>query len=189
MDASIVVVEQVHKKLEAAQTGAGAHRAIRAALHEVSGPAFFALLVTAVGVSADPCFGWTGGPVVRSRWRGPRPSPSWSPRFSAVTLDPALRLYAGGLVSHRRRGPNRRHALSAALIRAYTPVVEFALRHKGLVLGSGHGRGRGDDPGLLRIGTELMPPLDEGVLLYMPSTMPGISIAEATRLLRARTGF
>ena len=71
------------------------------------------------------------------------------------------------------------------MIRAYTPVVEFALRHKRLVLAGVLVAGAVTIPIWSRIGTELMPPLDEGVILYMPSTMPGISIAEATRLLQS----
>ena len=69
VDASIVVVEQVHKKLEL-QTGPGVHRAIRAALHEVSGPAFFALSGHWRGVSSDSCPRWTGGAAVRTAGLG-----------------------------------------------------------------------------------------------------------------------
>ena len=91
MDASIVVVEQVHKKLEL-QTGAGAQRAIRAALHEVSGPAFFALLVT--GVAFLPILALDGQ---EGRLFAPL---AWAKTIAiliaailAVTLDPALRLW------------------------------------------------------------------------------------------------
>ena len=88
-----------------------------------------------------------------------------------VSLDSAARIHSSS---------------ELALIRAYTPVVEFALRHKRLTLGGGRRGGRRDDSRAgSRIGTELMPPLDEGVILYMPSTMPGISMAEATRLLQS----
>ena len=58
-------------------------------------------------------------------------------------------------------------------------MVNFALRHKWLVLGAAVVAVAVTVPPLLRIGTELMPPLDEGAILYMPSTMPGISMAEA----------
>ncbi len=52
-------------------------------------------------------------------------------------------------------------------------MVHFALRHKRLILGAAVVAVAMTLPASLRIGTELMPPLDEGVILYMPSTMPG----------------
>jgi Cu(I)/Ag(I) efflux system membrane protein CusA/SilA len=182
VDASIVVVEQVHKKLEL-QTGSGVNRAIRAALHEVSGPAFFALLVT--GVAFLPILALDGQ---EGRLFAPL---AWAKTIAiliaailAVTLDPALRLWLADWFPSTVR-PEATHRLSAALIRAYTPVVQLALRHKRLMLGAVVAVGAVTLPVASRLRTELMPPLDEGVILYMPSTMAGISITEASRLLRS----
>jgi Cu(I)/Ag(I) efflux system membrane protein CusA/SilA len=182
VDASIVVVEQVHKKLEL-QSASGAHRAIRAALHEVSSPAFFALLVT--GVAFVPILALDGQ---EGRLFAPL---AWAKTIAiliaailAVTLDPALRMWLADWLPSATR-PESTHRLSVALIGAYTPVVKFALRHQRLMLGAAVIAGALTLPAFLRFRSELMPPLDEGVILYMPSTMQGISIAEASRLLQS----
>src|SRR5207248_1004718 len=118
----------------------------------------------------------------------------------AITLDPALRvslthvrefhwrpewlgraaqaLFAGRIHSEDR------HPLSRALIRVYEPVALWALRHKAAVLGGALAAVLLTVPAYLRLGSEFMPPLDEGALFYMPTTMPGISIGEAQRVLQ-----
>ncbi len=182
VDASIVVVEQVHRKLELRRDG-NAAGAIRAALNEVCGPAFFALLVTAVAFLPILALDGQEGRLFQPL--------AWAKTLTilvaailAVTLDPALRLYLADWLPGSVR-PESSHRLSSAMIRAYTPVVEFALRHKRIVLSGVVLAGAMTIPVWPRIGTELLPPLDEGVLLYMPSAMPGISITEAARLLRS----
>jgi Cu(I)/Ag(I) efflux system membrane protein CusA/SilA len=181
VDASIVVVEQVHKKLEL-RKGGGVQGAILAALDEVCQPAFFALLVTGIAflpiLALDGQEGRLFGPLV------------WAKTLTivvaallTVTLDPALRLFLADWLPASTK-PESYHFLSSILIRAYSPVVEFALQYKRMVLTTVILAAAVSVPIWPRIGTELMPPLDEGVLLYMPSTMPGISIAESTRLLR-----
>jgi Cu(I)/Ag(I) efflux system membrane protein CusA/SilA len=180
VDASIVVVEQVHKKLELRGSDTAA-TAVRTALDEVCGPAFFALLVTAVAFLPILALDGQEGRLFQPL--------AWAKTLTifvaailAVTFDPALRLCLADWLPSSVR-PESTHVLSSLMIRAYTPVVEFALRHKRIVLASVVVAGVLTIPVWPRIGTELMPPLDEGVLLYMPSTMPGISISEATRLL------
>jgi Cu(I)/Ag(I) efflux system membrane protein CusA/SilA len=182
VDASIIVVEQVHKKLEL-RGARDTESVIRAALDEVSGPAFFALLVTAAGFLPILLLDGQEGRLFQPL--------AWAKTLTilvaailAVTLDPALRLWLAEWLPNSAK-PESRHALSAALVRTYTPVVEWALGHKQAVLAGVILAGVVTIPVWPRIGTELMPPLDEGVLLYMPSTMPGISIAEATRVLRS----
>jgi copper/silver efflux system protein len=118
----------------------------------------------------------------------------------AITLDPALRLtlarfgrrewgpqWWGRLMSFALRGEIRqeeRHPLSRLLIRIYQPALEHALRHKGLVAAVALAAAAATVPVYRLLGNEFVPPLDEGVLLYMPSTVPGISITEAKRLLQ-----
>ena len=77
-----------------------------------------------------------------------------------------------------------KHPISRVLMRIYEPAVEWTLRHKWLVVGSAVALVIITIPVFLQLGSEFMPPLDEGAILYMPSTMPGISIAEAQRLLQ-----
>jgi Cu(I)/Ag(I) efflux system membrane protein CusA/SilA len=182
VDASIVVVEQVHKKLER-QTAGSLNRAIHAALHEVSGPAFLALLVTAVAflpiLALDGQEGRLFAPLALAKTIAILVA-----AVLTVTLDPALRLWLADWLPSAAR-PESTHRLSAALIRGYAPVVRFALGHKRLMLGAAVAAGALTIPAIWGLRTELMPPLDEGVILYMPSTLPGISIAEASRLLQS----
>ena len=76
------------------------------------------------------------------------------------------------------------HPLSRLLIRLYQPALLHALRHKGFVAAVVLIAAALTIPVYRRLGTEFIPPLDEGVLLYMPSTVSGISITEAKRLLQ-----
>ena len=77
-----------------------------------------------------------------------------------------------------------KHPISRILIRLYEPAVEWTLRHRWIVVGAAVALVLITIPVFLQLGSEFMPPLDEGAILYMPSTMPGISIAEAQRLLQ-----
>src|SRR4029078_13551796 len=77
------------------------------------------------------------------------------------------------------------HPISRVLMRLYAPVATWALRRTGLVLAAAGLLVVGTTPLAGRLGAEFMPPLDEGTLFYMPTTMPGISIGEAQRLLQA----
>jgi Cu(I)/Ag(I) efflux system membrane protein CusA/SilA len=80
--------------------------------------------------------------------------------------------------------PEEAHPLSRLLIRAYEPALKYALRHKTLVAAMVLIAAAVTVPVYRRLGAEFVPPLDEGVLLYMPSTAPGISVTEAKRLLQ-----
>ena len=70
------------------------------------------------------------------------------------------------------------------LIRLYEPVVTWSLRRKWAIIGGALVLVILTIPAYLSIGSEFMPPLEEGSILYMPSTMPGISLAEAQKLLQ-----
>ena len=118
----------------------------------------------------------------------------------AITLDPALRI----LLTHVRTFGFRpawlcrlanaalvgrihseeKHPVSRFLIRIYEPVVKWSLRRKWAVIGVSVVLLLATVPIFRRLGSEFMPPLDEGTLFYMPSTMPGISISEAQKLLQ-----
>src|SRR5205807_689420 len=119
----------------------------------------------------------------------------------AITLDPALRLL---LIRVRRfdfrpawicRATNavavgtihseEKHPISRRLIRAYEPIANWSLRRPWIVVGIAVAALIATVPVYQRLGSEFMPPLDEGTIFYMPSTMPGISIANAEKLLRS----
>ena len=118
----------------------------------------------------------------------------------ALTFDPALRL----LLSHGRRvnfrppwarnwanallsgtiHPEEQHPISGRLMRLYEPVVAWALRNRWIVLGTALALILITVPAYFSLGSEFMPPADEGTILYMPTTMPGISVAQAQSLLQ-----
>jgi Cu(I)/Ag(I) efflux system membrane protein CusA/SilA len=81
------------------------------------------------------------------------------------------------------------HPVSRFLHRIYEPVCEWSLRRKWVVIGIAVGMMAATVPVFLSLGSEFMPSLDEGSLFYMPSTMPGISITEAQRLLQLTDGL
>ncbi|HZX65486.1 MAG TPA: CusA/CzcA family heavy metal efflux RND transporter, partial [Myxococcales bacterium] len=202
VDAAIVVVEQTHKKLEVWERNGrrGDHRAvIIEAVKEVGGPGFFALLV--IGVSFLPILaleaqeGRLFKPLAYTKTLT-----MLIAAVLAITLDPALRLLftrvkpfsfksrlltrAANAVAVGTIKQEENHPLSRALMRVYEPVVAWALKRGTLVIAGAVTLVVLTIPIYRQLGSEFMPPLDEGSLLYMPTTMPGISIAEAQKLLR-----
>jgi Cu(I)/Ag(I) efflux system membrane protein CusA/SilA len=184
VDASIVVVEQTHKKLELwDRTGRREDHesVIISAVKEVGGPSFFALLVIAVSflpvLTLEAQEGRLFKPLAYTKTLCMVVA-----AILAVTLDPALRLL---VMRYGRIRSEESHPVSRVLIRVYEPVAAWSLRHTGLVLAGAAALVLATVPVFTRLGAEFMPPLDEGTLLYMPSTMPGISIGDASRLLQA----
>src|SRR5665811_226164 len=78
------------------------------------------------------------------------------------------------------------HPISKILIRLYAPVCELALRWKWLVIAGAVALVVVTVPVFERLGSEFMPPLDEGSLMYMPSTLPGISVTQAQQLMQVQ---
>jgi len=78
----------------------------------------------------------------------------------------------------------KKHPISRALIRLYEPVVNWSLKRKGIVISGALLLMIATVPVYFKLGSEYVPPLEEGSILYMPTTMPGISITEAKRLLQ-----
>jgi len=118
----------------------------------------------------------------------------------AITLDPALRLLftrvrrfefrpawlcrASNAVLVGQIHSEEKHPISRFLGRLYEPVVRWSLRWKRAVIGGAIALVLVTVPVFVQLGSEFMPPLDEGALFYMPTTMPGISITEAQTLLQ-----
>ncbi len=186
VDASIILIENIHQHLERWEAAGrpegrpGQVQQIVAAMQEVGPSLFFALLV--ITVAFLPVFTLEG-----TEGRLFRPlafTKTWSMGFSAVlavTLAPALAVL---LI----RGKIRREAdnpLNRWLIRAYAPVVRFVVDHRLAVIGTAVALLVLSLPAWFRLGQEFMPPLNEGVILYMPTAPPGMSIATASRTLQA----
>ena len=77
-----------------------------------------------------------------------------------------------------------KHPISRVLIRLYEPVASWTLRRKWIVIAAALAMVIVTIPVFMHLGSEFMPPLEEGSILYMPSTMPGISIIEAQKVLQ-----
>ncbi|MCW5968669.1 MAG: efflux RND transporter permease subunit [Blastocatellales bacterium] len=204
VDSSIVIIEQTHKKLEdwIARGRPGHFKdVVISAAKEVGPPSFFSLLVIAVAFT--PIF------ALESQ-EGRLFKPLAFTKISAiaaaallsVTLVPAIivLLVRPQQFDFRPRWlcrlanriiigkihPEEKHPLSRLLKRLYRPVVEFVLRFQWPVVIAALLIIAATIPIYLRLGSEFMPPLDEGVLLYMPTTMPGISVTEAQRILQTQ---
>ena len=205
IDASVVIVEQIHKKLEhwQAEGQPGSRSAVLlSAIKEVGGPSFFALLV--IAVSFLPVF-----TLEAQEGRLFKPL-AFTKNFAmaiaavlAITLVPAIvgvlftrtrpfafwpkwvsRLVSAVAVGKIHSEEN--HPISRPLMKLYHPVVEFVLEHKWKTIVLAILAMAVTVPIFFKLGSEFMPPLDEGTLLYMPSTLPGISVTEATRLLQVQ---
>jgi len=202
VDAAIVVVEQTHKKLEQWEAGGrrgSATRVIINAVKEVGGPSFFSLLV--IAISFLPIFA-----LQAQEGRLFKPL-AFTKNFSmaiaaalAITLDPAMRLLftraepfyfrprwlarATNAVLVGKIHNEERHPISRFLMSIYQPAVRFALNHKWFILAAALLIALATIPIYQKLGSEFMPPLNEGTILYMPITLPGISITEADKYLQ-----
>jgi Cu(I)/Ag(I) efflux system membrane protein CusA/SilA len=202
VDAAIVVVEQTYKKLELHERAGNPfsyEAVILEAVREVAGPTFFALLVIAVAFLPVLVLEGQEGKLFRPLVYA-KSFALLGAAILALTLDPALRLLLVQKRSHlgdksnayhRVRnwlmgGSLRRedeHPIMGPLMRIYDPVLRWTLRWKWQVIAGAGVLVLLTVPAALSLGSELMPRVEEGSLLYMPSTMPGISIAEAQKLL------
>jgi Cu(I)/Ag(I) efflux system membrane protein CusA/SilA len=202
VDAAVVVVEQTHKKLEHwnAEGRPGDYRTVViSAVKEVGGPSFFALLVIAISFLPVFTLGAQEGRLFKPL--------AFTKNFAmaiaavlAITLDPAMRLLftrvdnftfrpkwlakiVNGLLVGKIHSEDH-HPISRPLMKLYHPVVEFVLEHKWKTIAVAVIALGLTVPVFFKLGSEFMPPLDEGTLLYMPTTLPGMSVTEASRLLQ-----
>src|SRR5690348_18292256 len=120
----------------------------------------------------------------------------------AITLDPAMRMLftrvdpftfrprwlarAASAVLVGKYRSEERHPISRFLHRLYEPPCRFVLRHAKATVAVALLLVVATVPVYLKLGSEFMPPLDEGTLLYMPTTLPGMSVGEAQGLLQTQ---
>jgi len=204
VDAAIVVVEQTHKKLEEwERTGRHEdyHRVVINAVKEVGGPSFFALLVIAVSfmpvLTLEAQEGRLFKPLAYTK-----NLTMIVAAVLAITLDPAMRLLFTHMNNFQFRPrflarvanavlvgkihSEEHHPISKVLIRLYEPVCAWTLRWKYLVIAGAIAMVVLTIPIYQRLGSEFMPPLDEGTLLFMPSTLPGLSVTEAQKVMQVQ---
>ncbi len=181
VDAEIVMIEACHKKLEHAPPDLSTKeraKLLAEAAKEVTPAIFFSLLI--VAASFIPVFGLTGqaGRLFRPL-AFTKTFVMLSAALLSITLAPALR----DLLLRGKVKSEADHPVSRTIIRLYEPFVYVALRRPITTLAIGAFAIASAIPLYLRLGSEFMPPLNEGDLLYMPTTLPGISIEEAKRQL------
>ena len=181
VDAEIVMIEACHKRLEHAPDDLSAKdraKLLHEAAKEVTPAIFFSLLI--IAVSFLPVFGLNGqaGRLFRPL-AFMKTFVMLSAAILSVTLAPALRDI---LLKGRVRSEDN-HPVSRLIRRVYAPFVHIALHRPITTLAIGVFAVLSAIPIYLRLGTEFMPALDEGDILYMPTTLPNISIEEGKRQL------
>jgi len=181
IDASIVIVENGYRHLsEAGSVNQKQRRQILIDAAKQVGPAlFFSLLI--IAVSFLPVF-----LLEAQEGRMFRPL-AWTKTLSvafssllAITVVPALMLY---FISGKLR-PESQNPFSRISQAIYLPILRFALRHRWLTIAVNLIFLAITIPLALRLGSQFMPPLYEGSSLYMPTSLPGIGITQATQLLQ-----
>lgn len=203
-DGAIVEMENAYKRLEQWVEGGkkGDYHTIRLrALKEVGPSVFFSLLVIAAAFM--PIF-----TLVDQEGRLFKPL-AWSKNLTmaiaavlAVTLDPAMRMlftrmepiklkwgWASRLATTMIVGtyyPEEKHPVSKILFRIYEPACRWVLRHRKITLLMAVALVLTTIPIYFQLGSEFMPPLHEGTILYMPTTLPGISVTQAMELLKTQ---
>ena len=182
IDGAIVMIENAHKRLEQWEHGGkkgSRNFVIIEAAKEVGKPLFFSLLI--IAVAFIPVFtlqaqeGRLFKPLAYTK--------TFSMVFASllsVTLVPVLMLLLiRGKITRESKNPVNRF-----LIWIYGPFVHLALRFPKTVLLLALAALAATVPAFMRLGSEFMPPLYEGSLMYMPTTLPGVSIQTAGRLLQ-----
>ncbi|MEW6757417.1 MAG: CusA/CzcA family heavy metal efflux RND transporter [Acidobacteriota bacterium] len=203
VDGAIVEVENAYKKMETWRGGTDEdHLALRIeALKEVAPSVFFSVLV--IAVSFLPVFALVGQ---EGRLFHPLAATKTLTMILAallaVTLDPAVRMlftrvrpfsFPSPMLSRAVNGllvgtyrKEEEQTLSRLLHRLYEGPCRWTLDHPWTVLAAASLLVLTTIPAYFSLGREFMPPLNEGTILYMPTTLPGISVTEASRLLQVQ---
>ena len=181
VDAAIVMIENAHKHIERLKPGEPRGPALIAAAKEVGPSLFFSLLVIVVSflpvfaledqegrlfkpLAYTKTFAMAGGAIL------------------SVTLVPVLMLFfvRGRIV------PEGRNPINRVLIWLYRPVIRFVLRIPTLTVVAAIAVLAATFTPASQLGSEFMPSLNEGTLLFMPVTLPGLSVTKATELLQTQ---
>jgi Cu(I)/Ag(I) efflux system membrane protein CusA/SilA len=201
VDGAIVEVENAYRKIQHWDEGGRKEDFFKVrleALTEVGPSVFFSLLVIAVAFL--PIF-----TLVDQEGRLFRPlalSKNLALSIAAVlaiTLDPALRMLfarpdefkgrsqmlnkVGNVLLVGKYHSEHKHPISRRLFAVYGPVLHWVLMNKKKVLAAAFVAVLSILPGFMLLGSEFMPTLHEGSLLYMPTALPGLSVSEAQKIL------
>jgi Cu(I)/Ag(I) efflux system membrane protein CusA/SilA len=181
VDASIVMIENAHKRLEHAPPGKSRAEVIVDAAVEVGPALFFSLLI--ITVSFLPIFaleaqeGRLFKPLAYTKTFAMAAA-----AFLSIFLVPALMI----LFVRGRIMPEHKNPLNRALTWLYQPVIAFVLRFRVLTILLAVAVVGATFWPASKVGSEFMPALNEGTLFYMPTTLPGVSVTEASKLLQTQ---
>jgi Cu(I)/Ag(I) efflux system membrane protein CusA/SilA len=182
VDAVIVMVENAHKRLEqweqAGRPGSRADVVIRAA-QEVGKPLFFSLLIITMAFLPVFTLEAQEGRLFRPL-AFTKTTAMLCAAFVSMTLAPLLMVW----LIRGRIAPEEGNPINRALVWLYRPLVSGALRVRWLVVILAIGAVAASVPLYGTLGSEFMPPLNEGTILYMPTALPGISVTQAGLLLQ-----
>ncbi|HET7218615.1 MAG TPA: efflux RND transporter permease subunit [Vicinamibacterales bacterium] len=178
-DAAIVLIENAHVRLAASAPGSDRTRIIVDACKEVGRPIFFSLLL--ITVSFLPIFTLAGQ---AGRLFMPLAYTKTFAMFAAAVLSITLAPPLMVLLLKGRFRSEAANPVSRLLTATYRPVARLIVRRRLAVVVLAAALMVATVPVFLRLGSEFMPPLDEGALLVMPTTFPGISIEEARRAMQ-----
>ncbi len=202
VDGAIVEVENAYKKLQLWEAGGrvGDYHEVRLqALKEVGPSVFFSLLVIAVAFMPIFALEEQEGRLFKPLAYAKNLTMALA-AVLAVTLDPAVRMLFSRMewkrfrprwlswtvnqVTVGRYYPEEKHPVSRVLFRLYEGPCRFVVRHRVLTVVIALVLVLTTIPAYFSLGSEFMPPLWEGDLLYMPTTLPGISVTEAQRVMQ-----
>jgi Cu(I)/Ag(I) efflux system membrane protein CusA/SilA len=176
---AIVMIESAHKHLERLPPDASRLEAILTACQEVGPALFFSLLI--ITVSFLPVFtleaqeGRMFAPLAYTKTFAMA-----SAALLTITLVPVLML----LLIRGRVLPEHKNPVSRSLIWAYRPVIAWITRWKKLTIVFAIAAMALSAIPALKLGTEFMPTLNEGTLLYMPASLPAMSVTKAAEVLQ-----
>ena len=207
IDAAIVMIENLHKHLEravaakereaggdAAETSrwldtrvlsrAERWRVVVESAQEVGPALFFSLLI--ITVSFVPVFALEGqeGRLFRPLAFTKTFAMAAASLLSVTLVPVTMGVFIRGRIFREAANPVNR-----LLIRLYRPLITFVLRHRWPVIASAVAMVILTWIPWSRLGSEFMPPLDEGTILFMPTTLPGVSVARAREILRIQDGL
>ncbi|TJV45262.1 MAG: efflux RND transporter permease subunit, partial [Mesorhizobium sp.] len=179
IDAAIVTIENAHKHLERAPPGKPRIEVLIKAATEVGPALFFSLLI--ITVSFLPIFtlesqeGRLFGPLAFTKTFAMAAA-----ALLSVTLVPALMV----MLVRGRIVPEHRNPLNRLLIGLYRPVIAGVLKAKTFTILLAIAALAVTVWPARQLGSEFMPNLDEGTLMYMPTTLPGLSVTKAAELMQ-----
>jgi Cu(I)/Ag(I) efflux system membrane protein CusA/SilA len=181
VDAAIVIIENCHKHLEKLKPGEDRRQALIEAAKEVGPAIFFSLLI--ITVSFLPIFTLEGqaGRLFKPLAYTKTFAMLFAALLSITLVPPLLNTFIRGRIFHEKR-----HPISRFLIFLYKPFVFVALRNPKTTVAMGIFAVVSAVPLVFRLGSEFMPPLNEGDILYMPTTLPNLSIEEAKKSLQVQ---